>query len=351
MTPNLSSILEQASRYLIADYLFDRNGLVLTEEREKIVDELMEKFVKQAGSKTNLNAELKKFGVNYDMLREIYLLETKIDMLKDHLYGEKGEKISKDRKEKYLEENYVAFGQIFVAGYYEIIDKDKFGDSVYYTDEKHTAIAYDKVNGHTVVNEFGKTDVDILGDPVYYNDEGKIAYDKKNGVIGYAKDKNGNVMIEYYDEKKLAELESVADKYADTCDGDLDLFLEYASIYDESEGRGDAMYLCSDEGYYSLMGESVAYLDTITKTLAKMDVGECRVVKSDYGYHVICKYEMKSGVYDDEKQKDVFSDFYQSLIAELFDAECRQLESGLEIIDEVLDTAPSMAEVASNQLY
>ena len=88
-----TSVLEQASRYLIADYLFDRNGLKLTEEREAIVDELMNMFVKQAGSKTNLNAELKEFGANYEILRELYILETKIDMLKDYLYGENGEKI------------------------------------------------------------------------------------------------------------------------------------------------------------------------------------------------------------------------------------------------------------------
>lgn len=345
------SVLEQASRYLIADYLFDRNGLVLADDRIAIVDELMAKYVKQAGSKTNLNAELKNYGVNYDMLREIYLLETRIDMLKDHLFGEKGEKTTVEQREKYLKENYVAFGQIFLAGYYEVIDKDKYGDSVYYTDEKHTAIAYDKVNGHTVVNEFGKEEKDILGNPVYYNADGKIAYDTKNGVLGYAKDDKGNKIIEHYDSDTLAELEAAAGSYADACDGDMDLFLEHAELYDQSESLGKTMYLSSSEGYYSMMSESVSYLDSITKTLAKMEVGECRVVESDYGFHVICKYETEEGIYDDEKQKDVFADFYQSLVAELFEDECRKYEASVEIITEALDKAPKMSEVASNQVY
>lgn len=346
-----TSVLEQASRYLIADYLFDRNGLKLTEEREKLVDEIMNVFVKQAGSKTNLNGELKEFGANYEILREIYLLETKIDMLKDHLYGENGEKISEESKEAYLRENYVAFGQIFLAGYYELIDKDAFGDKVYYTDDKHTAIAYDKANGHTLMNEFGQVNTDIFGEPVYYNDDGRIAYDVKNGVIGYVNDDNGNVKVEYYGTEKLAEIEKLANDYAEICDGDIEGFAEYASLYDQSENGGEIMYLSSGEGYYSLMGSSVAYLDDITEALSKMEVGECAVIGSGYGYHVICKYEVRAGAYDHENNKDVFADFYQNLTAELFDAECKQYESEVKIITEVLDSAPTMAEVGTNRLY
>ena len=346
-----TSVLEQASRYLIADYLFDSNGLTLTDDRVAVVDELMAVFVKQAGSKTNLNGELKNFGANYDILRELYILETKVDMLKDHLYGKNGEKISDSEKDKYLHENYTAFGQIFLAGYYELVDRDSFGDEVYYTDDKHTAISYDKLGGHTAVNEFGSIDTDIFGDPVYYNDEGKVAYDKENGVVGYVMDDKGNVKIEYYGSERLSELEDLAEKYAETCDGDIDLFAEYAEIYDESENAGEAIYLCSKEGYYSLMGSSVAYLDDITETLSKMKTGECAVVESEYGYHVICKLEVEDGIYDDEQHKDVFADFYSNLMAELFEAECRQHESGIEIIEDVLDSAPTMAEVGTNQLY
>lgn len=346
-----TSVLEQASRYLIADYLFDRNGLKLTEEREAIVDELMNMFVKQAGSKTNLNAELKEFGANYEILRELYILETKIDMLKDHLYGENGEKIDTDEKEEYLRENYTVFGQIFLSGYYELSDKDAFGDNVYYTDDKHTAIAYDKETGETKMNEFGSVDTDIFGDPIYYNAEGRIAYDKENGVPGVVKDENGNVKVEYYDTEKLSELEALAERYAETCDGDIDLFLEYAEIYDESETAGEAVYLCSNEGYYSLMSSSLKYLDDITEALSKMEVGECAVVASDYGYHVICKYEVEGGAYDNEEYKDVFADFYQNLMAELFEKECKQYESEVKIVNDVLDSAPTMAEVGVNQLY
>ena len=86
-----ATIRQEASHYLIADYLFDKEGLVFDEKKEAAVDELMDAYEKKAGSQIKLNAELKDFGVNYDLLREIYVLEEKIKMLKDHLYGENGE--------------------------------------------------------------------------------------------------------------------------------------------------------------------------------------------------------------------------------------------------------------------
>ena len=265
--------------------------------------------------------------------------------------GENGEKISKEDREQYLNDNYVAFGQLLVAGYYYMIDTDDFGDNVYYTDDKHTAIAYDKVNGHTRKDEFGFEEKDILGNPAYYNDDGRIAYDKKNGVLGYVYDKNGEKVVSFYDDEKLGELYLKAEQFAYDADGDIDKFKELADIYDEGDTDGKMMYLFSNVGYYAAQNDAYAYLDDITKELAKMDVGECRVVESDYGYHVICKYEVEEGVYDSEEQKDVFSDFYDGLVAYMFDEECKKYESLVKIDSAVMAEAPDMVSVGSNTLY
>ena len=346
-----TSVLEQASRYIIAEYLFDRYGLVLTEEREKLVDDLMALCVKRAGSKTALNSELKSFGANYDILRDLYLLETKIDMVKDHLYGEDGELISDEVKQEYLEEKYVAFGQIYLASYYYLIDTDRFGDHVYYTDDKHKHIAYDKENGSTQTDEYGKTIKDIFGEDEYFTEDGKIAYDKKNGKLGYVVDDKGEYVVEYYDDEKLGELYDNAHTYADACDGDIDAFVEMAEIYDEMSGKGETLYLYSEEHYYGLQSESYEYLDDITKALGDMEVEECKVIESDYGYHVICKYEMPEKAYEDEDQKDVFEGFMEDLVGELFDTECAKFESQIKLVTEVYDTASKMSEIGTNTLY
>lgn len=348
-----ASTLEQASLYLAAQYLFDRNGLVLDKEREQKVEELMDTLVKLKGSKSNLNADLKQFGANYDTLRELYLLETKIDMLKDHLYGDKGEKLTTEDKDKYLEEKYVSFGQIFIPSYVYLQVTDKNGDTVYYTDEKYTAIAYDKENGVTKLNAIGHIDKDSFGDPIYYGEDGAIAYDKEKGVMGFVKDKEGNKVAEPCDDDTKRELFAKAEKYANECYGDIDRFLEYCEIYDGGEGehKGEAMYLFAESGYYSLFGEASSYLDEIAEELKGMAVGECTMVESGYGYHVVCKYKMASGAYDDENQKDVFLDFYDNLIGQLFEAECKKLESGIKIDVEALEEAPSIKEIPSNSLY
>ena len=89
-----ATIMQQAVYYVVADKMFDENNLTLTDAQEKKIDDLLSAYVKKAGSKSKLNEELKDYGVNYEILRDVLILEAKIELLKDHLYGEKGEKIS-----------------------------------------------------------------------------------------------------------------------------------------------------------------------------------------------------------------------------------------------------------------
>ncbi len=346
-----TSVLEQTSRYVIADHLFDQNDLVLTEENEENVDKIIDALIDTAGSETALNGELGAFGYNCDMLRELYTLELKVKLLKEHLYGESGEKIDPDVKEEYFDDSYVAFGQIFLASYYYVIDTDDFGDNVYYTDEEHTAIAYDTENGKTQNDEFGKTITDIFGNAVYFNGEGRVAYDKESGVLGYLTDENGNKVVENYDAETLAEMFDRAGNYAEACDGDIDKFLEYASIYDESESAGGVTYLYCSPDYYGSQSDAAAYLDEIAEGLMQMEVGECRAAQSAFGFHVFCKFENEDGAYDSEEHSDSFSDFYENLINKLFDEECAKHEGAVEINYDALGSAPTMSEVGVNILY
>ena len=362
-----ASVQEQASRYIIADYLFDRNGLVLTDDRIEMVDKLMAAYVKQAGSKSELNSRLAKFGANYDILRELLILETKIDMLKDHLYGDKGEKLEESVKEDYFNKNYVAFSQIFLATYSYINELDEFEGQVYYTDEKYTAIAYDTVNGVTKTNEYGKVIVDEFGNPVYYTANGKIAYDSEKGVVGYEverdddnkikRDSQGNVTLKRKD-MSASEIEAVAAKageYLEACNGDVDAFAEYAEIFGERDSDGEPIYIYSAGGekyYYSISTDGkYGYMDTIVEAVKDATVGDCTIVQSDEGFHIVCKYETEKGAYDDEKHQDSFSDFYYNLIAGIFDEECKQYESAVVINVDAMGAAPTIADVEVNTLY
>ena len=345
-----ATIMQQAVYYVVADKMFDENKLTLTEAQEKNINDLISAYVKKAGSKSKLNAELKEYGVNYEILGEVLTLEAKIEVLKDHLYGEKGEKIDTEVKEEYFNENYVAFKQIFLATYEYVTDKDRFGDTVYYTDEKHKTISYDKTNGKTETDEFGKTVKDIFGNDEYFTPDGKIAYDKTNGVIGYVTNKDGDKVIEELSEDKKSEIYQKAKQYAADCNENVALFEEYAEKYGESESN-DLVYLYSSSGYYAAQNDAVAYFDDMAELLDSLDAGECTVYKSAYGYHVLAKYENEQGAYADEKNKDTFSDFTDSLITRLFESECAKREKGVKIDESVFEEAPDMIDVGTNTLY
>ncbi len=344
------TIKVQALNYIVADKLFDENGLSLSDSDNEKIDELMSAYVKRAGSKSALNAELKEFGVNHDILREIYVLEAKIELLKDHIYGKEGEKIEGSVKEEYFDQNYIAFRQIFLATYDYVTDEDRFGDTVYYTDEKHEEIAYDMTVGVTKTDEFGKTVKDILGDPEYYTEDGRIAYDRVNGVIGYVTNEKGDRVIEELDDVTKSELFERARAYAELCDGDADLFEEHIELYDESE-NDSVTYLFSSKGYYAAQNDAVAYFDEIAEKLAELDIGECAVYKSSYGYHVLCRYENEVGAYDKKENEDVFKSFYDDLISRSFEEVCADRAQDVVTDEEVFASAPTMKEVGSNTLY
>ena len=136
-----STIFEQTKRYLMIEYLFETEGLTLDASREAKVNATMDGLLKKAGSKTALNSELKGFGVNYEMLRDIYIIEQKYSQIMEYYYGKDGEKISELEKNKYYAENYVAFGQIYLPTYEVLTGADGKEGTAAYDDEKKAEIA------------------------------------------------------------------------------------------------------------------------------------------------------------------------------------------------------------------
>jgi parvulin-like peptidyl-prolyl isomerase len=113
-----------------------------------------------------------------------------------------------------------------------------------------------------------------------------------------------------------------------------------------------------DDGYYlnvgqdyTNSGEKYAYLDETVKALQEMEVGEVRMIKSAFGYHIIRKYAHSDKAYDNEVNKQWFSDFHQSLIEELFAEKCLAYYEDIVCIEKVYAAAPTMKEVGVNYYY
>ena len=133
-----STIFDQTKLYLMIEYLFEYEGLTLEASREEKVDATMSGLVEKAGSKTALNKKLKDFGVNYEMLREIYIIEQKYAQIMEHYYGKDGEKIPELEKNKYFSENFVAFGQIFLP-IYDVVKDENGQEGMSFYDETKKA--------------------------------------------------------------------------------------------------------------------------------------------------------------------------------------------------------------------
>ena len=348
-----AQVLKQAYSYAVSEFLFEKEGLILPDESVELIDTLMDKLTERAGSKNKLNAELANYGVNYNMLKEIYTMEARMEYLKEYYYGKDAEKIDKKDKDAYYNENYVSFKQIFLAGYFyacETEDGNLDGTPVYFVKDNESKIAYDTQNGSVKVDEFGKTVSDKYGDPVYYLEDGSIAYDKVNGVLKYILDENGERVPCYYGNEKLGVLKEEADEIA-SLEVDADGFDILISEYDQSEGENEIMYLLNSPSYYSSQTASAKYLDDIASALGEMKVGEMKVVSSDYGYHIIYKYENGDGAYDDERYKDVFDTFNDDVIEYMFSKKCDEYESKVDINDEVWDKAIGFMDISANTLY
>lgn len=352
-----SCILQNCRTYLGVLALFDEKGLKLTDAELADIDERLEELVKTdgGGSKTKLNSVLSVYGVNYDILKEVYTMEAKLSSLQSYLYKQAGSNV----KDDYLKQNYVHFYQVYLASYQYVYEQDENDDVIYY----HTAgelknhIYYDVYNGITKEDENGELKKDENGDIIYYVNDGtftRIAYDKVNGSPV-------NVMTEDGKEFKTEDMTTEELKTLETKANDLctklqgcthEQFLEY--IEREGEAGSDQTSEYSDGYYlqrnvdYSASGEDFSYLATIVEKLDSMKSGDVALVPSSFGYHIIRKYEPTEKAYDMEENEAWFENFEDALSEKLLRELCAPFESDIKLNEDRRKNAPTMKQVQGN---
>ncbi len=346
-------VLDNAKTYIAALNLFEELDLKLPDSYVDEIDSELDELVKNdgKGSKSTLNSILAEFGANYKVLRDAYIMEAKIAYLNDHLFGSDGSKIAEELKQEYYKENYVRFRQIFFFTTKPVYQTDVNGDEIYYTSDGK--IAYDKENG-IKKEENGAVVKDKNGDIVFvkYDEAGKehIAYDKgtkdspntRNPVL----DENGNVVT-----TKLSASEHIAlqDKATliienEAVTGDYTLFDSLVDKYGEDEGMDQY-----PNGYY--FTETSDYdSPEVVNALFEMSDGEIRKVSSEYGIHIIMKYKLDDGGYSEEENADFFTSFTSSLKNVLFAQYLEKYKESIVVDEELLSTV-SMKSVGANYNY
>ena len=357
-----SSILDNCRTYLAALYMFEEKGLSLSAAEEEAVQEMLDELLQTDGngSKTKLNSVLAAYGVNYDILKEAYLMEAKIAALQKALYGENASAVGENLKTEFMNEHYVHFHQIFLPSYTYVCEKDKNGDIIYYhTDGDHKDhIYYDTYNG--VKDERnGEAVKDKNGDVIYYvpsSDYTKIAYDSVNGQPSYVPNTDSSgYQTESLSAEKLEELKARANELVTDLQGCTAEEFEQA-IVKESDDVSDASTY--NDGYYlqkgieySASGSSYVYLEEIVEKLEGMQVGDIALVSSAFGYHIIMKYEHTEKAYEKEENETWFENFNTALIEKLFLEACQSYYPYITVDDKVLAEAPTMKDVSVNYNY
>lgn len=303
------NVLKQAKTYLAALHLFEELDLKLPDSYEDEIDAEMESLLSSSpfnGSKTQLNEELAKYGVNYNILKEAYLIEAKIAYLKEHLYGTNGSKVGSTMIEEYYQKNYAHFKHVFLYTHEKAYVTDSNGDTIYYLDGKR--IAYDQ-SATPKTNTSGDVVKDKNGDPIYVHEDGRIAYDKQNGTRQpiYEEDGSTQKTIQYSAAKK-AEIRALADTIL--LRAEETPISSRAIVFDQliSEFNQDASLDANyyPNGYY--LTKDSAYISAdVVDAVFDMEVGEVRrVIDDEYGVWVVMRYETETGAWADEKHKDFF---------------------------------------------
>ena len=193
--------------------------------------------------------------------------------------------------------------------------------------------------------------MDKNGDVIFYileNELTRISYDKKNGKRINKTDDDGNKIIRNF-EKGSAEHQAVLDlaasTLAGTSKGDFDGFDQITDT--------DEKYV---NGYYVTRESNIEAAEVLEK-LFQMEVGDVEVVSSEYGIHIIMRYELEESGYNKKHNSDFFISTKTGSYVFLTDIKNQLLNSYLEthkkniIVDETLLKGVDMKSIEPNYYY
>ncbi|MBQ8396635.1 MAG: peptidylprolyl isomerase [Clostridia bacterium] len=266
-------VKDNARTYVAALYLYDQYGLKLSAAAKQQIEDDMAELVASMDGKTALNAELANYAVNYDILKEIYTIEAKVNQLQDYMFAAGGPNVLTDaQKQQYYTENYARIEHIFIS----------------------TGAKYQ-------MDETG----------------------------AYVTDENGEPVTVELTEAELAAQKQKADEVVAKLTAGED-FAALLPTY--TEDTATTQY---PNGYYFTRTSS--YVTEVIDATFAMEENTWQCVESDLGYHIIRRLPLEDGGYALEANADFFTDFESNLTVQAFtDAMAPYMEDVI-VYDEVAD--------------
>lgn len=344
-------VLESCKYYLVALSLFESEKAELPQSYYDTIDQDIQDCIDIsyiAGSEEKLNEILSEFGVDKDSYRDAFIINSKYEYLHTYLYGDNCSKIAENVKNDFMNEHYHRFRQILIPSYYYEYETDENGDNMYFDPETGKPI-YDTENGEYVMGDNGNYLRDNYQVKIAFDKDGNILYNKEKGVLKISNDKTQN-----YTKEELLEQEKKAQDIKNSISPE-----NYSAFEAKAEemyipvleaGTTISDYFVSDIDRASYTGE-YAYMETIYDTVSKMGDGDIEIVQTEFGYHVIMKYELTDGAYGESDNSIWFENFNTALITNLFNLKCESLLSGVKVNDENIKKAKSIKDIGINYDY
>lgn len=291
-----SKIIENIKMNAVAAEIFRQSGLKISAETSETVNKKIKDLINDygEGSEKTLNSLLAQYGVNTDILREIYLTEMMCSQLYSYMYGTNGaQKVSDSDIDDYFNENYIRVKWIQINTVYKLV-------------------------------------VDEDGNYVYEGENGKYKTEK---------------LTEKEKAEKLKDVSEVSDSLEDGVDFDT-LFTQYSDSKDNADGY-----------YFHKSKWSEFFRDVIPemkKAAINLEVGKWDIVSTeDYGYFFIFREELAEKAYSDAENEgafEYFTEFNDMVKEELFNKYIYNYVGSVVTNDEIISKY-SVRNISANYYY
>ncbi len=266
-------VKDNARTYVASLYLYDQYGLKLSDADKQQIEDDMAELVASMDGKTALNAELANYAVNYDILKEIYTIEAKVNQLQAYMFAEGGPNALTDaQRDQYYRDNYARIEHIFIST-----------GAKYQTDE----------------------------------------------TGAYVTDENGQPIAVELTEAELAAQKAKADEVVAKLEAGED-FAALLPTY--TEDTATTMY---PNGYYFTRTSS--YVTEVIDATFAMEENAWQRVESELGYHIIRRLPLEDKGYAQAANADFFTDFENNLTVQAFTEAMEPYMADVIVYDEVAD--------------
>ena len=272
---------------LVCMSLFDEMGLKISSDEKSEIDTAINDLLVSYGSKSELNSMLANFGINVDILKDLYTIDLKASKVYEALYADGGlRSIDDEELDGFYKENYSRIDIIFVYDSFE-----------YKKDE----------NGNLIFNQATET------------------YEKVE-----------------LDEKRSAEKKALAEDVLKRAESGED-FAELKKQYNEYPD-GNKYEL----GYFISANDIDTYDSDIYLAVSKMEIGDVTKVEKDGAVCIIKRNELTEKPYVDDDYKDMFENIVSYCEENDFNVYMSEVVKNVTVFEEELasfsvENAPLMS--------